>query len=532
MLFKFKRLCAGPILAFSAACASALLLASAPAGAQTVTAVMQSGLRVTDPILTTAYITRNHGYMIYDTLFGMDSHFKIHPQMVGKWSVSDDKKTYTFTLRDGLKWHDGAPVTSADCIASIKRWAQKDTTGQVLMTIVADMKAVDDKTFQVILKKPTSLLLEGLAKVSSRPAFMMPKRIADTPASQPIKEFIGSGPFKFVASEYKPGLRVVYEKNKDYVPRSEPASWTAGGKVVHVDKVEWVTMPDQITAANALLNGEIDYIEQVPFDLLPMLKGRDNVKVEVLDKLGNWTYYRFNHLQAPFDNKLVRQAAMYAIGQEDVLKAMVGNPEYYKTCAAVFGCGTPFASSYGKDEVIQSNIKKAKELLKKAHYDGAPVVIMHPTDIALASVQPVVIASALRKAGFNVKLKTMDWQTLVSLRDSQKPVSEGGWSIFCSYSILAASGDPFNNTTIASNGKKAWAGWPDVPEIESLRRKFAFATDMAERKAITARIQKLAIDEGVIGPLGQFVVPAAYSTKLSGVLSSPVTVFWNMKKAK
>jgi peptide/nickel transport system substrate-binding protein len=531
MLSRFKRLCARPLLAFGVACAPAVLLASPPAGAKTITAVMQSGLRVTDPILTTAYITRNHGYMIYDTLFGMDSNFNVRPQMVGKWSVSDDKKTYTFTLRDGLKWHDGTPVTSADCIASIKRWAQKDTTGQVLMTIVSDMKAVDDKTFQIALNKPTSLLLEGLAKVSSRPAFMMPKRIAETPASQPIKEFIGSGPFKFVEAEYKPGLKVVYEKNKDYVPRNEPPSWTAGGKVVNVDRVEWVTMPDQITAVNALLSGEIDYIEQVPFDLLPMLKGHDNVKVDVLDKLGNWTYYRFNHLQAPFNNKLIRQAAMYAIGQEDVLKALVGDPAYYKTCVAVFGCGTPFANSYGKDEVIPSNIEKAKALLKEAHYDGAPVVIMHPTDNALAAAQPVVIASALRKAGFNVKLKTMDWQTLVSLRDSQKPVSEGGWSIFSSYSILAASGDPFTNTQVPANGKKAWAGWPDVPEIETLRRKFAFATDMAERKDITARIQKLAIDEGVIGPLGQFVVPAAYSTKLSGVLPSPVTVFWNMKKA-
>ena len=253
----------------------ALAAALAPAAqgqAQTVTAVMQSGLRVLDPVMTTAFMTRDHGYMIYDTLLGTDEHFKVQPQMAS-WTESEDRKTYVFTLRDGLKWHDGAPVTSEDCIASIKRWADADATGQVLMTLIDRIEAVDAKQFRVVLKQPTSLLLEGLAKLSSRPLFMMPKRIADTPSAQPITEFIGSGPFKFVASEFKPGLKVVYE-NKDYVPRAEPPSWTAGGKVVKVERVEWVAMPDQMTAVSALQNGEVDFMQQVPFDLLPMVEAR------------------------------------------------------------------------------------------------------------------------------------------------------------------------------------------------------------------------------------------------------------------
>ena len=165
----------------------ALAAALAPAAqgqAQTVTAVMQSGLRVLDPVMTTAFMTRDHGYMIYDTLLGTDEHFKVQPQMAS-WTESEDRKTYVFTLRDGLKWHDGAPVTSEDCIASIKRWADADATGQVLMTLIDRIEAVDAKQFRVVLKQPTSLLLEGLAKLSSRPLFMMPKRIADTPAPSP-----------------------------------------------------------------------------------------------------------------------------------------------------------------------------------------------------------------------------------------------------------------------------------------------------------------------------------------------------------
>ncbi|MBO9356859.1 ABC transporter substrate-binding protein [Bordetella petrii] len=515
-------------------CGAAALLgalaAGAPAHATTVTAVMQSGLRVMDPILSTAFLTRDHGYMIYDTLLGVDANFKIQPQMAG-WQASEDGKTYVFTLRDGLKWHDGTPVKAEDCVASIRRWAQVDSTGQVLMPMVEHIKVTGDQTFEVQLKEPTTLLLEGLSKLSSRPAFMMPKRIADTPASTPITEYVGSGPFKFVASEFKPGLKVVYEKNADYVPRSEPASWTAGGKVVKVDRVEWVSMPDQMTALNALQNAEVDFIQQVPFDLLPIVENRDDLQVKVLDKLGAWTYYRFNHLYPPFDNKLVRQAAIAAVGQEDVLKALVGNPKYYKTCAAVMGCGNPNGDSYGADWVIPSDIEKAKALLKQANYDGTPVVILQPTDIAMLAAQPIVIGAALRKAGFKVDMKTMDWQTVVTQQGNQKPPSEGGWNIFSTYSILATSGDPFGNTTLAAAGRKSWAGWPDVPEIEALRLKFARSTDAAERKQITAQIQKLAIDEGVVAPLGQFSIPAAYSSKLSGVMESPVTVFWNIEKS-
>jgi len=509
---------------------AASLASIIPASAQTVSVVMQSGLRVMDPVLSTAYMTRDHGYMIYDTLLGVDSAFKIRPQMAS-WQTSDDGKTYTFTLRDSLVWHDDAPVTATDCVASIRRWAQLDGTGQVLMTLVADINVLDDKRFSVQLTEPTPLLLEGLSKLSSRPAFMMPARIAQTPITTPITEYVGSGPFRFVAAEFTPGLKAVYEKSTAYVPRTEPASWTAGGKIVHVDRVEWVSMPDQMTAINALQNGEIDFIQQIPFDLLPLVQNRDDIKVEVLDKLGAWTYFRFNHLYPPFDNKLLRQAAMAAVAQQDVLQALVGDPTYYQTCAAVMGCDTPYADTYGEDWIVPARIVRARELLKQANYDSTPVVLLHPTDIALLAAQPVVIAAALRQAGFNVDVKAMDWQSVVAQQGNQKSPAEGGWNIFSTFGILATSGDPFGNTTLAAAGRKSWAGWPDVPEIEALRLKFARTTDPVERKAITSRIQQLAIDEGVVAPLGQFRVSAAYSAKLNDVIASPVTVFWNLKKS-
>lgn len=514
-----------------AAALGGAMFAGHAAQAQTVTAVMQSGLRVMDPITTTAFMSRDHGYMIYDTLLGMDEHFQVRPQMAD-WQVSDDALVYTFTLREGLQWHDGQPVTADDCIASIKRWASVDATGQVLMTMVAGIEALDDRRFEVRLEEPTTLLLEGLAKLSSRPAFMMPERIADTPASTQITEYIGSGPFKFVTAEFQPGAKAVYEKNPDYVPRDEPSSWTAGGKVVKVDRVEWLAMPDQMTAINALQSGDVDFIQQVPFDLLPLLEQQEGTEVEVLDQLGAWSYFRFNHLYPPFDDARLRQAAMYAVSQQDVLDSLVGNPDYYRTCAAVFGCGNPNENDYGAEMVIPANLDRARALLEEAHYDGTPVVLLQPTDLAMLAPQPVVIASALRAAGFNVDMRPMDWQSVVMQQSNQNPPAQGGWNLFSTFSILATSGDPFGNTTIAANGREAWAGWPDVPEIEALRLDYARSTDAAERKEITAEIQRLAIDQGVVAPLGQFQIPAAYSDRLSDVSHAPVTIFWGMGKSE
>src|SRR5215467_3209112 len=270
---------------------STMLPVSSSAGTKTLTAVMHSDLRIIDPGFTTAYITRDHGYMVYDTLLATDSSFKVQPQMAD-WKVSDDKLTYTFTLRDGLKWHDGTPVTAEDCVASLKRWGRKDNMGQKLTDFTASIEAPDAKTIVLKLKEPYGLVLESIAKPSSYTPFMMPKRLAETPDGQQISEQIGSGPFKFVKAEFQPGVKAVYEKNTDYVPRKEAPSWAAGGKVVKVDRVEWITMPDAQTATNALQSGDIDFMENPPFELLPVLEANPDLKVETLNKFGFQTLGR------------------------------------------------------------------------------------------------------------------------------------------------------------------------------------------------------------------------------------------------
>lgn len=515
------------------ALAAALISCSLMSAAQTKTtinAVMHSPLRVLDPVITTAHITRNHGYMIYDTLLATDKDNKIRPQMLQEWKASDDGRTYTFKLREGLKWHDGTQVTADDCVASIKRWATQDKMGQLMTSEMAAMNVVDASTFQIVMKEPSDLAVRALAKPSGIAPFMMPKSIADTPATQAITQYIGSGPFKMVTAEFKPGVQVVYEKNTDYLPRSEQASGLAGGKKVLVDRVKWIATPDAMTSVNALVSGEIDYLEQVPFDLEPIVRANKDISIKVLDPQGYQTIMRMNHLHAPFNNKKIRQAAMYAVGQEAVLQAVVGNPQYFKTCAALFGCDSPYSSQEGAEVSIKANVKKAQDLLKEAGYDGTPVVILQPTDTPSVNSQPVVIGQALRAAGFKVNMQAMDWQTVVTRRAVQSSPKEGGWNIFATNNVMAEASDPLRAFGVAANGKQAWFGWPDVPEIERLRVAFSRTPDEAKRKELANQIQKLVIEEGVLLPMGQYYVPAAYHKNIIGALEAPVPVFWNIQK--
>jgi peptide/nickel transport system substrate-binding protein len=525
---RWKSAAFASVLALSAGLAS-----QASAAGKTITAVMHADLR-TPGMMTTAYIVRDFGYMVFDTLVATDANYKIQPQMA-EWKVSDDKLTYTFTLRDGLKWHDGPPVTAEDCVASLKRWGKADGMGRKLMDFVAGIEASDDKTITLKLKEPYSLVLESLGKPSSFVPFMMPKRMAESPADKPLPELIGSGPFKFVAAEFQPGVKAAFEKNRDYVPRKEPPSWVSGGKVVKVDRVEWITMADAQTAVNALQSGDIDFMENPSFDILPVLAANKDIKVQSLDKLGFQTVGRMNFLLPPFDNVKVRRAAFMAMNQKDVLDALIGNPEYYKICGAYFICGTPLATEAGSESLVKGNgMAEAKKLLAESGYDGTPIVIMAPGDVVTLKAQPIIAAQLLRDAGFKVDLQATDWGTVISRRTSQKPVKEGGWNMFFTNWAAADVMNPIVNFAIGGTGKNGgWFGWAEDKKIEELKDAFVRASSPDDQKKIAADIQKEAFEQVIYIPLGQYLAPAAWRKSLTGVLDGPATpVFWNIDKTE
>jgi len=489
--------------------------------------VPHADLKILDPIWTTAYITRNHGYMIFDTLFALDGNLKLQPQMVDKYSESKDHMKYSFTLRDGLTFHDGQPVTADDCVASLKRWGAKDAVGRLLMAATAKMAPVDKKTFVIELESPFGLVLDALGKPSASPSFIMPARLAATDPNEQVKEVIGSGPYRFAKDEWQPGNRVVYLRNPDYVPRNENPSGAAGGKRVLVDRVEWRYIPDAATASAALEAGEVDYWENVPLDFAPRLEKNANVAVFVTDPRGSQGILRPNHLQPPFNNKKARQALLWMVDQAYYLQAVIGNPKYYKVCPGIFMCGgMPYESATGAPP--RPDVDKARQLLKEGGYDGRPITVLDPTDSPYAHAPALVTTELLKKIGANPDLQAMDWSTMVSRRAKKEPPAQGGWNIFHTWATSFDVMTPAVASVLGGAGEKSWFGWPTSEPMEKLRAAFVREPDAAKRKQIAEQVQQLNFDEVLFVTWGQFVVPGAFRKNVQGVLQFGATLLWNI----
>ena len=505
-------------------------------GKKTITAVMQADVKIFDPIVNTADITSRFALMVFDTLFSLDQNLVPQPQMVGKYDISSDGLTYTFVLRDGLKFHDGTPVTAEDVVTSLKRWWVKDGGGQIIQKYTKELVAVDDKTFRLVLTQPYGLVLDTLAKPDANVPVIMPKRLAVTDPNQPVTEVMGSGPFKFAKDEWVPGSKVVFTKNTDYVPRSEPANGFSGGKVVKVDRVEWVVLPDPQSAVQALNRGQIDFIEIPPVDLLPLLKANKDVKVEDISPLGTQGILRINHLQPPFTDVRARHAMQWLVNQRDFMTAAIGDPSLWKVCGSFLICGEPMAFNDGADMLNQDipneqRIAKAKELLQQAGYKGEPVVLLDPANYPAFHVANLVFSEALKKAGVNVQLDTMDWSTLVTRRTKKDPAGQGGWSIFFTSSGGLEGSNPAFNIATAANCDKAWWGWPCDPKLEELRSQWALATTLEARKKIAQQIQIVATDDVIYIPWGVWKTPAAMRQNLKNMLKVPDSIiFWNVEK--
>ena len=518
-------------LLLASAAALAALVSSIASAQTTLKVVMHSDVKVLDPIWSGAYITRNHGYMLYDTLFAMDEKFAIKPQMVERWTTSPDGLTWTFTLREGLEWHDGQPVTAEDCIASLKRWSARDSMGQKLAQALQEYKAVDAKTFQIVLKEKFGQLIESIGKPSVVVPFMMPKRVAETDPFKQIDDYTGSGPFVFRKDEWKPGEKLVYAKFAKYKPRAEPMSGLSGGKVVNVDRVEWVWIADAETQVNALTSGEIDMIENVNYDHLPILEKNKALRV-IPNTVSNQYVFRMNWLQPPFNNVKIRQAAAMAMNQEDFLQANIGDKRYYRTCKAMFTCETPLATTAGMDGLVEGNTAKARQMLAEAGYDGTPVTLLYPTDLGVIKQLGPVAKAALEKAGFKVDLVPMDWQSLVTRLSTKKgPPSDGGWNAFSTSWSQVDILDPLMTPYLASNCEKARPGWPCDEAMEKLRDKFVKAETPAEKKAVAEEVQRHAMQIVTHVPLGEWFGAAVVRANIATMpVPPPVTVFWGVTK--
>ncbi|MBV9863241.1 MAG: ABC transporter substrate-binding protein [Alphaproteobacteria bacterium] len=502
------------------------------AAASVLKFIPQSDVTILDPIWTTAYVTRNHGFLIFDTLYGIDDQYRAQPQMVAGHTVENDGKLWRLRLRDGLKWHDGEPVLARDCVASIARWGKRDPFGQTLLQFTDELTAADDKTIQFKLKQPFALLPDGLGKPGSNFCAMMPERLAKTDAFTQITEMVGSGPFRFKADERVVGSQVVYERNADYVPRQHGTpQWTSGPKVANFDRVEWRVISDPGTAAAALQTGEVDWWENPTSDMLPLLR-QAKLKVEVTDPTGLMACMRLNELHPPFDNPAIRRALLKAVDQRDFMIAVAGDdPQMSHVPAGIFCPGTPMASNAGLEIFAgKRDYAAAKQEIVAAGYKGEKVAVLVPTDFPILKAEADVGADLMQKIGLNVDYQAMDWGAVVKRRAMTDPPDQGGWSVFHTFWSGLDQANPVGHVFLRGNGREAMIGWPTSPKIEELRSQWISAPDVAAQKQIAEQLQLQAFADVPYVPLGQAFQATSFRRDIGGVLNGFV-IFWNVRRA-
>ncbi len=482
-----------------------------------------------DPLLSTNYPMRDMSYLIWDTLFAMDAQFKVQPQMVDTHTVSPDGKTYDFSLRTGLAFHDGAPVTAKDVIASIKRWMGKDSLGQEIARRLDRMEATGARTFRIVLKERFGQLLNGLGRMTAYPLFIMPERLANTPIGEKLPALIGSGPFKLV--EWRPGVKFVVEKFAGYVPRKEPPSNLAGGKLAKVDRIERLTIPDDSSAVNALLAKEIDFVSEVPYDQIPLLEADPDIVLAPKPQLGKSIQIVLNHTQPPFDKIKVRQAVQLALSQQDFMTGFLGErKDLYELCPAIFMCGAPYETDVNSARYMKQDPEKAKAFLKEAGYDGTPITFLHPTDQQFQRDMGTILVQALRKAGFTVDDRQIDLATMFSRRNNKGPASEGGWTMFLTAFGGDAMMDPLTNPYVTGACDKAFVGWPCDEELQARWKAFLLAETPEARKAAAVKLQERSNEIVTFIPMGQYYGMSAWSKSVDGLIKSPLHLYWNAEK--
>jgi len=494
--------------------------------------VPQANLSSLDAIAGTQYVVRNASLLIWDTLFGVDSNLVPKPQMVEAWETADDNKTWTFKLREGLRFHDGEPVLSRDVAASLNRWMVRDTMGQRIKASLAAMEMPDDRTIRLRLNKPFPKMLFALGKNNAPVAEIMPERIAKTDPFQLITEYVGSGPMVFKKDEWVPGSKAVFERFAAYQPRAEAAEWLSGGKRMMFDRIEWLILPDDATKAAALQNGEVDWWENPIPDLVPLLKRNRNINVDISDPLGNIGSFRINHLHPPFNDPRVRRAVMMALSQEDYMRAIVGDDEaLWKPLPSYFTPGTAGYTEVG-GELLSGprRYDEAKKLLAEAGYKGETVVLCVATDVQITKAQGDVTADLLGKIGMKVDYQALDWGTVGARRAKKDPPGQGGWNIFHTWHAGADCINPAPYTALDAGGDKAWFGWPKSDAVQAAIATWYDAADEAAEKTAMAAVNKASMENVTYIPTGFFLMYQAWRKNISGVVKAPFPVFWGVQK--
>lgn len=491
----------------------------------------QVDLVVLDPHYSMTNITRNHSGLVFDQLYGTDSNQQAQPQMVDGHVMEDGGRRWTLTLREGLRFHDGEPVLARDCVASVRRWGRRDVLGAELLRISDEIAASDDRTIVFRFRQPFPRLPQALGKPGAFMPAMMPERLAVIDPFKQIPEIIGSGPFRYVASERLQGVRNVYAKFDGYVPRPNGTpDRAAGPKIVHFERVVWTTMPDQGVALAALQKGEQDWWEYAAQDLLPLIRRDRALRGEVLETEGNMAFVRFNHLQPPFNRPEMRRVILRALDQADFMAALAGgDPELQRPPTGFYPVGMPDATEAGLDTLRpRYTDAQAKAALAAAGYGGEKIVQISPGDYPNVKTANEVLADLLKRIGINLDYISMDWTSMTQRVINKGPPETSGFHIHALNVPSLSVGSPLVNSRLRGTASEE-SGWYTSARYEELRGEWLLASDPAAQRRANDALQRECLDSVPLVPAGVTLQPAAWRADLEGVLSG-VPKFWNVRR--
>jgi peptide/nickel transport system substrate-binding protein len=492
----------------------------------------QVDLVTLDPHFSMTNVTRNHGGLVFDQLYGTDGAFRAQPQMAEGHTVDEDGRRWRIRLRDGLRFHDGEPVLARDCAASVRRWGRRDVLGAELLRISDEISAPDDRTIEFRFKRPFPKLPEALGKPGAFMPAMMPERLAMTDPFKQIPEIIGSGPFRYVANERLQGVRNVYARFDGYVPRpGGTPDHAAGPKIVHFERVEWTTMPDQGIALAALQKGEQDWWEFASQDLLPLIRRDPNLRGEVLETEGNMLIVRFNHLQPPFNRVEMRRVILRALNQEDFVNAVGGgDPALQRPGVGFYPQGMPDATEAGLETIrpCYSDVE-ARAALKAAGYGGEKIVQISPADYPNVRAANEVLADLLKRIGINLDYVSTDWSSMTQRVIRKEPPESGGFHIHMLNIPCLSAASPLVNSRLRGTGSDE-SGWYTSTHYEELRGEWLLAERPEERRRLAEALQRECVTTVPLVPAGVTLQPAAWRADLEGVLAG-VPKFWNVRRA-
>jgi peptide/nickel transport system substrate-binding protein len=468
---------------------------------------------------TTAVITQQITWHIYETLFTYDRQYNPIPLLAENHAIADGGRRHSIKLRRGVKFHNGKEMTSADVVPSLQRWGKVATPGKAVFKFVEAMEAKGPYEIAIHMKEPiTAVLVDGLARPNNAAA-IYPKEVVDAAGDGQIKDFIGTGPYRFV--EHKPDRHIKVARFKDYVARSEPAEGFGGKRTAYLDEILFIPVPDVTVRLAGVETGEYDFAQQIKQDQYDRVKTMRDVDARVIKPSG-WSTAVMNHKQGLMTDKRLRQAFQAALDMEPIMAAGFGHKDFYRLDGALMYPEQPqWHSKVATELYNQKNKAKAQKLLKDAGYSGTPVRWVTTKEYEWMYKNALVAKQQLEEAGFKIDLQVVDWATLVQRRN--KP------ELFDVFSTGFTFGpEPALTTSAQCN----WPGWWCLDEKERAMEALAKETDAKKRKVLLERVQQLFHEDVGRIKFGDYFSLDVVRKDVKNFPPAPWTAFWNVWLAR